>query len=64
VLGRVRRRVENLAGSQPGSLEEALVYSQTYGDVWTDDAKKLLTAALDDSAAKRKSAEPPAAPAV
>lgn len=48
VLGRVRRRVENLAGSQPGSLEEALVYAQTYGDVWTPEAKHLLTAALAD----------------
>ena len=47
VLGRIRRRVENLAGSKPGSIEEALVYAQTYGDVWTDDAKTLLTSALD-----------------
>jgi tetratricopeptide (TPR) repeat protein len=47
VLGRIRRRVENLAGSQPGSIEEALVYAQTYGDVWTDDAKTLLVAALE-----------------
>jgi tetratricopeptide (TPR) repeat protein len=47
VLGRIRRRVENLAGSQPGSVEEALVYAQTYGDVWTDDAKTLLVAALE-----------------
>ena len=47
VLGRIRRRVENLAGSQPGSIEEALLYAQTYGDVWTDDAKKLLVAAIE-----------------
>jgi tetratricopeptide (TPR) repeat protein len=46
VLGRIRRRVENLAGSQPGSVEEALVYAQTYGDVWTDEAKKMLTSSL------------------
>jgi tetratricopeptide (TPR) repeat protein len=52
VLGRIRRRVENLAGTQPGSLEEALVYAQTYGDVWTDDAKKFLETALDERAAK------------
>ena len=62
VLGRIRRRVENLAGSQPGSVEEALVYAQTYGDVWTDDAKKLLTEAMEKSeqepAAKKKAAEP------
>ncbi len=58
VLGRIRRRVENLAGSQPGSIEEALVYAQTYGDVWTDDAKKLLQAAVDgtDAAAAKKPA--------
>lgn len=47
VLGRIRRRVENLAGSQPGSVEEALVYAQTYGDAWTDDAKKMLAETLD-----------------
>ena len=61
VLGRIRRRVENLAGSQPGSIEEALVYAQTYGDVWTDDAKKLLTEALEkseqDPGAKKKAPE-------
>jgi tetratricopeptide (TPR) repeat protein len=56
VLGRVRRRVENLAGTQPGSLEEALVYSQTYGDVWTDDAKKFLEETLDGRAAPKPSA--------
>jgi tetratricopeptide (TPR) repeat protein len=47
VLGRIRRRVENLAGSQPGSIEEALVYAQTYGDVWTEDAKKFLAEAVE-----------------
>jgi thioredoxin-like negative regulator of GroEL len=47
VLGRIRRRVENLAGSQPGSVEEALVYAQTYGDAWTDDAKAMLAETLD-----------------
>jgi tetratricopeptide (TPR) repeat protein len=46
LLGRIRRRVDNLAGTQPGSIEEALVYAQTYGDVWTDDAKKLLEKTL------------------
>jgi tetratricopeptide (TPR) repeat protein len=53
ILGRVRRRVENLAGTQPGSLEEALVYAQTYGDVWTDAAKAFLETALDAHAAKK-----------
>ena len=42
LLGRIRRRVENIAGAQPGSIEEALLYAQTYGDVWTDAAKKFL----------------------
>jgi tetratricopeptide (TPR) repeat protein len=54
LLGRVRRRVENIAGTQPGSLEEALVYAQTYGDVWTDAAKKFLETALDERAAAKK----------
>jgi tetratricopeptide (TPR) repeat protein len=57
LLGRVRRRVDNLAGSQPGSLEEALVYVQTYGDVWTDDAKKFLEEIVDARAAKKPAAE-------
>ncbi|HVZ73690.1 MAG TPA: tetratricopeptide repeat protein [Polyangia bacterium] len=56
LLGRVRRRVENIAGTAPGSLEEALVYTQTYGDVWTDDAKKLLETVLDERAAAARSA--------
>ena len=34
--------MDNIAGAQPGSLEEALLYAQTYGDVWTDAAKKFL----------------------
>jgi tetratricopeptide (TPR) repeat protein len=57
LLGRVRRRVENLAGARPGSLEEALLYAQTYGDVWTDPAKKFLETVLDERARSKK-AEP------
>ena len=56
LLGRVRRRVENLAGARPGSLEEALLYAQTYGDVWTDPAKKFLEMVLDE----RARSKPPA----
>lgn len=56
VLGRIRRHVENVAGTQPGSIEEALVYAQTYGDTWTDEAKVFLTKALDE--AGRKPAPP------
>ena len=40
--------MENVAGAMPGSVEEALLYAQTYGDVWTDDAKKFLEKALAD----------------
>jgi tetratricopeptide (TPR) repeat protein len=46
LLGRIRRRVDNIAGAQPGSIEEALLYTQTYGDVWTDAAKKFLEQTL------------------
>jgi tetratricopeptide (TPR) repeat protein len=66
VLGRIRRRVENLAGSQPGSIEEALVYAQTYGDVWTDDAKKFLIGVVDgtsDNPAAKEAKPAPKAPA-
>jgi tetratricopeptide (TPR) repeat protein len=64
VLGRIRRHVENVAGTQPGSIEEALVYAQTYGDTWTDEAKAFLTKALDDASRKpaRPAEEAPAAP--
>lgn len=42
LLGLSRRTVDNLAGAAPGSREEALVYAQTYGDVWDDKAKAWL----------------------
>ncbi|HVY39241.1 MAG TPA: tetratricopeptide repeat protein [Polyangia bacterium] len=58
LLGRVRRRVENIAAAQPGSLEEALLYTQTYGDVWTDAAKKFLEGVVDSR--PRAKAAPPA----
>jgi len=56
ILGRVRRRVENIAGTQPGSLEEALVYAQTYGDSWTPAAKEFLEKVLDERAREKKAA--------
>ena len=66
VLGRIRRHVENVAGTQPGTIEEALVYSQTYGDAWTDDAKAFLTKVLEETAqkpvAKPAASETPEAP--
>jgi len=34
--------------------EEALVYNQTYGDVWTDAAKKFLEKVLDERASAKK----------
>jgi len=52
VLGRIRRHVENVAGTQPGSVEEAMVYAQTYGDTWTDEAKAFLTKTLDEAGRK------------
>jgi Tfp pilus assembly protein PilF len=58
ILGRVRRRVENIAGTAPGSLEEALVYAQTYGDVWSDDAKKFLEKTLDELSETKRAAAP------
>jgi tetratricopeptide (TPR) repeat protein len=57
ILGRIRRRVESLAGTAPGSIEEALVYAQTYGDVWTDAAKAFLEQALEDRAANKAAAQ-------
>ena len=61
LLGRIRRRVENVAGAQGGSVEEALLYAQTYGDVWNDAAKKFLEEALAEKPAP--AAEPAPAPA-
>ena len=43
-------------GRQPGTIEEALLYAQTYGDVWTDEAKKFLEAVDDEKPAKQASA--------
>jgi len=61
VLGRIRRHVENVAGTQPGSVEEALVYAQTYGDTWTDEAKAFLTKTLDEAGRKPAAAAEEAA---
>jgi hypothetical protein len=52
--------VENLAGARPGSIEEALLYAQTYGDVWTDPAKKFLETVLDERAHTKQAAAPAA----
>jgi tetratricopeptide (TPR) repeat protein len=58
LLGQLRKRVDNPVQAAPGSREEALVYAQTYGDVWDEAAKKFLEEALATRAAK---ARPPAA---
>ena len=64
VLGRIRRHVENVAAAGPGTIEQALLYAQTYADVWTDAAKKFLEQVLEERAAARKpSTEDAAAPA-
>ncbi len=46
VLGQLRARTDRTTGAAAGSREEALTYAQTYGDVWTEDGKKFLKAAL------------------
>lgn len=61
LLGQIRRRVDNVVGTPPGSREEAVVYAQTYGDVWDDAAKKFLDEALAARAARARSAGPEAA---
>jgi tetratricopeptide (TPR) repeat protein len=66
VLGRVRRHVENVAAAGEGTLEQALLYAQTYADVWTDDAKKFLAEVMEERAAARRAsaeAEAEASPA-
>ena len=64
ILGRIRRHVENVAAAAPGTQEQALLYAQTYGDMWTDAAKKFLETVLEErSAARKPPAETAAAPA-
>lgn len=46
LLGQLKKRVDNPALARPGSREEAVVYAQTYGDVWDDAAKAFLTEEL------------------
>jgi tetratricopeptide (TPR) repeat protein len=46
LLGKLRKRVDNPIGAAPGSVEEALIYAQTYGDVWDEAAKKFLEEAM------------------
>ncbi len=61
VLRQLRGRADNPLGATPGSREEALIYAQTYGDVWDDAGKKFLEAALQ--ARHGRSSESVAAPA-
>ena len=60
LLGHLRKRVDNPVGAAPGSREEALVYAQTYGDVWDAEAKKFLEEVLSGAESPREPAPPPA----
>jgi len=64
LLGKLRRRVDNPIGAAPGSIEEAVIYAQTYGDVWDEAAKKFLEEALAGTKAPADTpdAAAPAAP--
>jgi len=64
LLGRLRKRVDNPIGAAPGSPEEAMIYAQTYGDVWDEPAKKFLEEALSGTKpqADTPDAAAPAAP--
>ncbi|HXU81252.1 MAG TPA: tetratricopeptide repeat protein [Polyangia bacterium] len=64
LLGKLRRRVDNPVGAAPGSAEEALIYAQTYGDVWDEPAKKFLEEVLAGAKAPAESPDEtaPAAP--
>lgn len=48
LLGKLRRQVDAMSGSQPGSPEEAVLYAQTYGDAWTAEAKKFVERVLEE----------------
>jgi tetratricopeptide (TPR) repeat protein len=60
ILGQIRKRVDNPIGAAPGSREEALIYAQTYGDVWDEPAKKFLEEALEGAQPSSETAEAPA----
>lgn len=57
LLGKIRKQVESLAGATAGSIEEAVIYAQTFGDVWTDPAKAFLEKALADKVEKTDKAD-------
>jgi tetratricopeptide (TPR) repeat protein len=56
VLGQIRRHVDSPLGASPGSREEAVLYAQTYGGEWNQEAKTFLEQVLAARAAKRKAA--------
>jgi tetratricopeptide (TPR) repeat protein len=64
LLGKLRKKVDNPIGAAPGSTEEAMIYAQTYGDVWDEAAKKFLEEAMagGKAAAETPDASAPAAP--
>ena len=59
LLGQLRKRVDNPVGAAAGSREEALVYAQTYGDVWDAEAKKFLEETLATREGKPRPAPNP-----
>lgn len=64
LLGQVRKHVDQPMGAPQGSKEEAVLYSQTYGDVWDDAAKAFLAETLDARSGEARpnaGAEPSAA---
>ena len=62
-MGQIRKRVDNPIGAAAGSREEALIYAQTYGDVWDEPAKKFLEEVMAGKPpAEAPTASAPAAP--
>jgi tetratricopeptide (TPR) repeat protein len=57
LLGQIRKPVENPLAASPGSREEAVLYAQTYGDVWNESAKQQLTEALSLRSQRSASAQ-------
>lgn len=68
ILGQIRKRVDSPLGALPGSREEAVIYAQTYGDVWDEPARKFLEETLAggqgpaETAETAETAAPPPAP--
>jgi tetratricopeptide (TPR) repeat protein len=59
LTGQLRKRVDNPVGAPAGSREEAILYAQTYGDVWDAEAKKFLEETLAGRAGHQPAAPEP-----